>query len=111
MDYLRLLGPQAEPRDGIADLLLEVGSDRLVTREIGLDPSARVVHRMPSVKHRFGTRGFWDLMPVPEGEFTSITRDEFEAVWQRSAVEPPIEHRVHPGLREQLRRVRYPRSR
>jgi len=61
--------------------LLEVGPDRLVTREVGLDRSSRVIHRMPSKKYRFGQRGFWDVVPVPEGEFTSITQDAWAKTW------------------------------
>ena len=105
VEYFKLVGRQAEPDLGIVELYLEVGPDRIVRREIGLDADSRVVHRVPSAMHRYGDRGFWDLTPVPEGEFAPVSKELIEELWAQPALLPPPDLAPRLGFKQRFRNL------
>lgn len=84
----------------MSDLYVEVASDEddgIAMREIGVDATNRVVHRMPSEIHRFGSYGIFDnaMVRFPmQGETGDLSAAEFEALWiQPDVIPPPREYR------------------
>lgn len=90
MRYLRWTRDDGETGPDITEIWTEVSSDGLVTREIGFNERAEVVHRMPSQRFRQGTYGLFDLATI---DLTSRHRDiaasEFEERWVASLMDLP----------------------
>jgi len=88
--YRALRGRDAEPSEGVEILLVELDVEGTVTREVGLDAGGTPIHRMPSVAHRRGDYGFWDLQPMPLALGEPMSQADFEAAWAAGIdVEPP----------------------
>jgi hypothetical protein len=91
--YLHLVTSDDGP---MSDLYVEftadaTDTDGIATREVGLDRAGRVVHRMPSDRHRFGLHGLFDpaVVTLPMlGESGDCSPEEFEAVWNRPDLDP-----------------------
>jgi hypothetical protein len=93
MRYVRWVAPTVLTK-GMPTLFTEVRSDGYVDREIGLDPTGRVIHRKPSGLYPRGDYGLFDSPPLrlsedlARGFAVSIDQAEFERIWAREDVIP-----------------------
>ena len=73
---------------GIAELLTEVDSSGVVSREIGLDAAGRVVHYAPSNDDHYG---LFDLQTIDSSrqDDGDVSAPRFEELWLSAQRQPP----------------------
>ena len=66
---------------GLACILTEVDDEGAVTREIGFDAQARIIHRCPGKPTVTDAHGVFDLAKVGPSRGSDMTPAEFERLW------------------------------
>ena len=87
------LSSDPDPRYGPGSFVfVERRLDGHSAREVAINATGEVIHRLPDPRFPDGTYGLFDY-PIEEGDGEPVTEEEFEEVWRRTPFDIPTRPR------------------